>query len=122
MNKCQKCDGRCCKYVIVNLDDPEDNDDWEELKWFLCHENIFVFIDHEDDWCVEFRTPCKFQDPKTNMCTIYDDRTAMCHQHDPENCEVHGAGEHYWKKAFYTKEDIEKYRKEIESKKKSIKK
>jgi len=44
---CKNC-GYCCSYVTVQIDDPEDDIDWEEMKWWLCHENVLLYIDHDD--------------------------------------------------------------------------
>lgn len=113
MADCSKCDGHCCKYVTVELDPPKEDIDFEELKWFLCHENVTVYIDHEDGWYVEFQTPCKFQDPKTNLCKIYEKRTRVCAEHGTEDCEDADDCEEFYKRLFTKPEDIEAYREEI---------
>ena len=50
MADCSECDGKCCKYITVQIDEPEEEIDFEELKWFLCHENIMVYLDNDDSY------------------------------------------------------------------------
>jgi uncharacterized protein len=56
---CEGCDGKCCKYVITELDIPEKEEDFDDIKWYVCHENVFVFIEEDGTWNLEFVTPCK---------------------------------------------------------------
>ena len=111
MADCSKCDGHCCKYITIQIDEPEDNIDFEELKWFLCHEHIIVYIDHDNEWCVEVKTPCKFQDPKTNLCTNYEKRPTACAEHETHECEGNDEHDPYYKIKFKTSEDIDAYKK-----------
>ncbi|MCK5283241.1 MAG: YkgJ family cysteine cluster protein [Nanoarchaeota archaeon] len=115
MANCSKCDGHCCKYVTIQVDEPKEDIDFEELKWFLCHENMFVYIDHDNQWCIEVKTPCKYQDPKTNLCTIYEKRPTVCSEHQADECESNEGYEEYYKKIFHTMEEIDAYRKELQS-------
>ncbi|MBD3164523.1 hypothetical protein GF323_04935 [Candidatus Woesearchaeota archaeon] len=121
MADCSKCDGHCCKYITVQIDTPEDDIDFEELKWFLCHKDVLVYIDHDNGWCVEFKTECKYQDPKTNMCTIYDKRPRVCKEHRLDECEGNEDYDDYYKLMFRSMEDIDEYRKKIQSGKKAQK-
>jgi Fe-S-cluster containining protein len=109
MVECRRC-GVCCNYVSVQIDPPEDMIDYDEIVWYLLHNNIAVYIDHEDDWYVEFRTPCKALG-KDNNCNIYEERPYVCRDHDPENCEMSGQGLPY-KKIFTEREQFIKYLKE----------
>ncbi len=119
MAKCEECDGHCCKYITVQIDTPEDDIDFEELKWFLCHENISVYIDHDNDWCIEVKTPCKFQDTKTNLCTIYETRPKVCQEHQTDECEGNEEHDPHYQRIFHTMEDIDGYKKELQSGKKA---
>jgi len=41
--ECKNCDGcpaECCKYVAIEIDTPEDIDDFEDIKWYVSHKNI----------------------------------------------------------------------------------
>jgi Fe-S-cluster containining protein len=108
--KCEGC-ANCCKDVSVEMDKPEDFEDFETVKWMIAHQNVTVYIDHDDDWLVEFATRCKFLD-ESNKCKIYKERYKMCSEHDPEECVMNGDEEHY-KKIFRTADDVDEYMKEI---------
>lgn len=106
-NKCKNCGG-CCKHIALEIDTPEDRDDFEDIYWYLLHENVRVFITEKDDddnddsdsksddeddddesWFIEFRTRCKGLG-ENNLCTIYEKRPKICKGYDPENCTASG--------------------------------
>jgi len=107
-NPCNGCPALCCKFVAVELDEPDCETDWDEIKWMLCHENITVYKDNDGDWLVEFATRCKMLDEKDN-CKIYDKRPQLCRDHDPESCVRHGEGDVY-EILFEKPEDVDEYR------------
>jgi Fe-S-cluster containining protein len=114
MITCEECDGKCCKDVAVEIDEPETQEDWDEIRWFLYHENIIVYKDNEGDWLIEFHTRCKHLD-ENNKCMIYDKRPKTCREHDVESCQVNGEG-NIGEIVFRTVEDLEKYLKEQKKK------
>ncbi|MBW3004802.1 YkgJ family cysteine cluster protein [Candidatus Woesearchaeota archaeon] len=107
-NPCKGCPALCCKFVAVELDEPESEKDWDEIKWMLCHENITVYKDNDGDWLVEFATNCRMLDEK-NHCKIYDKRPKLCREHDPESCVTHGEGDVHII-LFEKPEDVDEYR------------
>jgi len=107
MASCDKCKAECCKYVTVDLATPEDKEDWDEVKWMLLHKNIMVYKDLDNDWQVEFRTPCKHIDPKTFKCSIYDKRPQPCKDHGTDECENN---DEEWAEVILLKpEDVDEY-------------
>src|SRR5436190_17100327 len=64
---CAGC-GDCCRYVTAQIKSPRSRVDYDEIRWFLLHENIQVFID-EDGWYIEFATRCRKLDGW--RCSIY---------------------------------------------------
>ncbi|MFH1972279.1 MAG: YkgJ family cysteine cluster protein [archaeon] len=107
MVTCDQCDGECCRDVTVELDEPEDMKDWEDIRWMVAHENVSVYLDNEDDWVVEFRTPCTQLD-KNNKCKIYNKRPDMCKNHEEDNCVKNGEGDVH-KLKFDTIEEVDEY-------------
>ena len=106
MNLCSGC-SLCCEYVSVELDKPTGKGDYDEVVWLLLHKNVWVYIDDEDDWYVQFNTPCeKFGDDK--LCGIYHNRPNVCRKHFQDSCERYGEGSPY-KKIFRKKEDFIKW-------------
>ena len=87
---CDKCEGRCCKYVAVQLDKPRSKSDHEHIRWYLLHKNVNVFVDHDKNWFVEFRTPCLAQ-KLNNKCKVYETRPGICRAH----CKGEGECEYY---------------------------
>ncbi len=85
---CDICGAKCCRYVTVEIDKPRDKTDREEIRWFLAHENVHVYIDDDDGtWNVQFFTPCGHLDGD-NRCRIYDRRYEVCRDYDTEDCEA----------------------------------
>ena len=67
-NPCYGCD-KCCRYVALEIDTPEDREDIDQIRWFLVHKNVWIFIDHDDSWNIQFNTPCENLDEEGN-CSI----------------------------------------------------
>lgn len=82
---CDNCD-LCCKYITLEIDKPINKTDYNNIIWQLLHENVNVFIDHDNDWYVEFITPCLALDKKTKLCTIYKDRPKICRDYVQTDC------------------------------------
>jgi len=52
------------------------------------HKNVYVYIDFDNSWMIEFRSPCKnLQDD--GRCGIYENRPNICREFPPkdEQCE-----------------------------------
>jgi len=107
---CKNC-GKCCCYVATEIDVPEEREDFENIKWYVCHKNVKVFVDEEGNWYLEFLTPCEFLGDN-NKCDVYERRPKICQKYDADTCLFNneGYGEKY---SFESLEDVEKYIKEI---------
>lgn len=88
---CDDCD-ICCRYVAIEIDKPSCKKDYDNIIWQLLHENVRVFIDWDNDWYVEFITPCTALDPKTKLCKIYHNRPQICREHSQDECVKYGNG------------------------------
>jgi len=110
MITCDKCNGQCCRDVAVDMDEPKTLEEWEYIRWLVAHENVSVYVDEEDDWLVEFVTPCLML--VNNKCKIYNDRPKICREHPLSDCVMNGdpGGE---KLRFDTLEQVEKYIEEV---------
>ena len=106
---CDQCNGVCCRYVSTEIDDPDDQLEYENIRWFLLHDNVSVYIDHDDDWIVEFQAKCS-KLGEDSKCTYYDKRPQICRDHDIEDCDKFGEGEPH-KVRFETVEEFEDYMK-----------
>ncbi len=94
---CKNCD-LCCKYICLEIDKPTEKKDFDEIKWFLLHKNIWVYIDHDGSWNIQFNTPC--EKLNNTLCGIYEKRPQICREHSIEDCEKYGHGDSHkvlWK-------------------------
>ncbi len=103
---CDRCTAVCCKYIAIPLNEPEEERDIEDMRWFLLHENIGIYVTPEGDWYIEFHTPCKKLED--NTCSIYATRPEVCKEHPEDSCEMNGKGEP-WKQYFKTPEELLAY-------------
>ena len=106
INRCDKCNALCCKYLCFEIDEPEDYDDFEDIRWYLCHEGISVHVDDDEDWYIQIDMRCKCLD-ENNQCTIYDDRPLICRKYG-EDCELTGDDYGYLQE-FKSPEELEDY-------------
>lgn len=103
---CEKCNGKCCKYVAIEIDTPETKEDFENIRWYVAHKNIQVYVDEDDKWHIEFSTPCEFLG-EDNICQIYDKRPEICREYNQDECLFHN--EYEEKHTFRNLEEIDKY-------------
>lgn len=73
---CHLCNASCCRYFALQLDTPEDPQDYDHIRWYLMHEGVAVWVD-DGDWYLEIRTPCRHLQPD-NTCGIYLTRPQIC--------------------------------------------
>jgi len=88
VENCSQCDAYCCRHVAMQIDKPRCKGDYDKIRWYLMHENIWVSIDLCGNWILEFRTPCRNID-KDNRCSDYENRPKLCKDYPGKNelCE-----------------------------------
>ena len=94
---CGDCGALCCRYVATQIDDPTCKTDYDNIRWYLLHDNVYVFKDHDGDWYLEFETPCAQLDAD-GRCTNYANRPRICRRHGEEDhiaCEFHSDEDPY---------------------------
>jgi len=116
---CKYCNGKCCRYVTTELETPKTERDFEDIKWFVAHKNVEVFIEKDGQWYIEFITPCKNLG-HDNLCKIYETRPHICRELKHEECEFHNICTE--KHRFKEIKDVEEYMKKFFNKKKEKKK
>lgn len=103
---CDRCSALCCRYFSLGIDTPETPEDFDNLRWYLSHEAVHIFIE-DGDWYLSVQTPCKhLQDD--NRCGIYEDRPKICRQYSTDNCDYH-VGSYDYEHYFTTPEQLEAY-------------
>ena len=79
-NRCNKCDGRCCRYIAVEIDKPVSKGDFDDLRWYIAHRGVTVFVE-DKRWYVNFSSRCNFL-TSDHRCEAYEDRPKICRDHD----------------------------------------
>lgn len=103
---CDKCSGLCCRYVALPIENPKTASSYDDIRWYLCHENIVVFIEKKQ-WYLGILTRCKhLQDD--NRCGIYERRPRICRKYTTDNCDYHG-GEYDFDVLFTSAEQLREY-------------
>jgi len=110
--ECKKCNAYCCRHVAIVVDTPKFLDDYDNIRWYLLHKNVWVSIGHDDSWTVEFRTPCRKIAPDYK-CADYKNRPEICKNYPAKNefCEGETTLPSY-KKIFKNAVAFEKYLKD----------
>lgn len=90
-NPCHGCT-KCCEYVALEIDKPTTKKDFDQIRWFLAHKDVLIYIDHDNSWNIQFNARCEKLN-ENNWCEIYDKRPYICGAHSSENCDQHGVGE-----------------------------
>jgi Fe-S-cluster containining protein len=109
-SQCAKCGGKCCQYFCFEIDEPDDVDEFEDVRWYLCHEGVSVHID-EGDWYICIENRCRFLGPDAR-CDMYDERPLICRKYDPGNCD-YTQGSYDYDEEFRTPEELERYARKV---------
>lgn len=115
-NPCFKCKAQCCGHVAVPIDKPTTEGDFDDLRWYLAHKDVTVFVE-DNDWYICFTTPCRFL-KKNYRCGIYETRPTICRKYKTDTCEGTSTDDPYDLK-FDTVEQVETYAKEYLNKRKA---
>lgn len=93
-SQCDDCTGLCCRYFALPIETPEDKDDYDDIRWFLCHKNITVFVE-DGDWYINIKNKCKHLSEKDYKCRIYNKRPRICREYSHKDCDyVEGEYDH----------------------------
>ncbi len=103
---CSQCNGLCCRYVALPLDTPTTKAEYDNIRWYLAHEGISVFVD-KGDWYVNFAARCKFLN-RDNRCDIYETRPKICRKYNETNCDYH-SGDYGYDLHFTSIEELDEY-------------
>lgn len=103
---CDQCAALCCRYFALPIDNPTTRKDIDDIRWYLIHEHVVVFIDKKQ-WHVGILTKCKHLQPD-NRCGIYETRPRICRSYSTDNCDWHG-GEYDFEKLFLSADQLLEY-------------
>lgn len=85
-NLCKKCNGLCCRYFALPIDTPTDREDYENIRWYLAHENVSVFVE-DGEWYVNIKNKCRHLSEEDYKCLIYETRPPICRKYKTQNCD-----------------------------------
>jgi len=93
---CRSCGARCCHYVTCRLDEPQCSEEHDNVRWYLLHHDVSVFVDLAGEWFVQFDTACE-DVSEEGLCQRYSTRPSLCKEHGEDDtiCEYHAETDPY---------------------------
>ncbi len=85
---CLGCNGLCCRYFALPIETPEDWDDYDDIRWYLCHEDVTVFVE-DGDWYLNVKNKCRHLNAE-NRCSHYVLRPGICRKYKTDDCDKTG--------------------------------
>jgi uncharacterized protein len=112
---CGECRAKCCKYFALQIDTPRTKQDLEQIRWYLSHEKVTVFVEKRK-WFLDVANECRFL-TKDHKCGIYEKRPIVCREHSTYDCE-RGDDDFGHEHVFRSIDEIDRYIKKRFSRKK----
>jgi len=106
---CEKCRGLCCRYFALPIETPEDREDYDDIRWYLCHKDITVFVE-DGDWYINVKNKCRHLSEKEHHCLIYKNRPRICRGYKTSDCDL-VEGEYDYELHFTNDKQMEEYMK-----------
>lgn len=103
---CEHCPAICCRYIALPIEEPVTKGDFDDIRWYLAHENVTVFVE-KGQWYVSFATRCRYL-RSDRKCSIYERRPRICRSYRTDDCDYHG-GEYRYQLYFSEPPEIERY-------------
>jgi len=107
LGKCAGCGAGCCQHIMVEIDKPKTQQDFDIIRWWLAHWNILVEVYKSRRWYLKIFTRCKYLTPD-NWCWIYARRPSICRDYEC-NLEKKDLKTAETKFVFNSVEEIEAY-------------
>jgi Fe-S-cluster containining protein len=105
-NLCEHCTAVCCRYVALPIETPTESSDFDDIRWYLIHDAISVFVE-DGEWFISFASPCRHLQPD-HRCGIYETRPQICRKYTTDNCDYH-SGDYGWEQHFTAPEHLDAY-------------
>lgn len=106
---CEHCTAVCCRYIALPIDTPESKRDFDDIRWYLMHHNVTVFVE-EGEWYVQMATSCQNLLPD-GRCGIYETRPQICREYKAGECD-YNMGEYDYDEMFNSADEFEAYMRE----------
>ncbi len=85
--QCSKCAGLCCRYVALPIDEPKTRGDFDDIRWYLTHRGVMVFVEKKS-WYISVDNTCRHLSRKDYKCKIYEKRPRICRGYKNVDCEL----------------------------------
>ena len=105
--QCERCTGLCCRYFALPIETPETKEDYDDIRWYLCHKDITVFVE-EGDWYLNVKNKCRHLTEKGHRCDIYEKRPGICRKYKHGDCDF-VEGEYDYELHFTNDREMEEY-------------
>ena len=106
-NLCDQCTGLCCRYFALPIETPEDRDDYDDSRWYLCHEGVSVFVE-DGDWYINLDNKCRYLREDNFKCDNYENRPNICRKYTTKDCDL-VEGEYDYELHFTDDKQMEEY-------------
>ncbi|MBI5865855.1 MAG: YkgJ family cysteine cluster protein [Planctomycetes bacterium] len=103
---CEHCTGTCCRYIALPIETPTERADFDDIRWYLLHENISVFVE-AGEWYINIPTNCRHLQPDFR-CGIYETRPRICRSYATSDCDYH-SGDYGWEQHFTCPEHLDEF-------------
>jgi len=103
---CEHCTAPCCRYIALPIDTPRTRRDLDDIRWYLMHEGVSVFVE-DGAWYVCLLTTCRHLQPD-NRCGIYAARPRICREYSTDDCDYH-SGDYGWDAHFTCAEHLDEF-------------
>lgn len=103
---CEHCTAACCRYIALPIDKPRSRRDYDDIRWYVMHEGVSVFVE-EGDWYVQFQARCKNLQ-EDNLCGVYETRPKICREYEAHECDYAG-GAYTYDLVFTHASQVESY-------------
>jgi len=103
---CEHCTGACCRYIALPIEEPTDRRDFDDMRWYVMHKGISVFVE-DGDWYIQISADCENLQAD-NLCGIYETRPAICREYDYGECDYSG-GDYHYDVILRTPQDVQEY-------------
>ncbi len=88
---CRACKATCCTYMAIEVDTPSTLEDFENIRWYCAHKDVWVFRE-DGDWYVVFNARCE-KLVEDSSCRIHATRPKVCRDHKFGECDYYLRGE-----------------------------
>lgn len=103
---CDRCVGLCCRYFALPIETPEDKEDYDDIRWYLCHEDITVFVE-DGDWYINIKNKCRYL-TDDYKCAIYNKKPKICRTYSTKDCDF-VEGQYDYEMHFTSDKQMEEY-------------